>query len=663
MLLAEQLAAPQLDPVEIHVEECASCQERLERMVDRSPAFALTPEARHFLEPQPQADFLYQLKQLPRSFPQPTGDETKPKQDSASVAPTAAHLLDGLVQKRLGQYEIVELLGRGSMGVVYKAVHTELRKTVALKVLPASSTDEVAIARFKSEARAAGRLDHPNIVTAYDAGQADGVYFLVMSYVDGIDLARIVERRFQLSIPDACEAIRQAAAGLQHALERGLVHRDIKPSNLMLASNGVVKVLDLGIARSYDDAPVPERLTATGIMLGTADYLAPEQWENSHTVDTRADIYGLGCTLYHLLAGDPPFSGSDFGSILAKMRGHVQLPVPPIEKERPEVPAPLSRLLDRLLAKNPADRFATPGEVAEALLPFTSGANLLALLESCTAGVSSQRKSSSFALAWETDHPAHQSTDQGAAVLRPARPTSSLIWRYRAVLGLVSICLVLAIALVVGPWISQHGLNPTVIPVKIDTLRVSQYRGEKATPLGDVRMTTEPIFTNDALRISARLTAPGYCYLVAFNADGSEQLLYPEDPQESEVLYPRDRNARAMTMRPAKGSDVSYPKDAYFEPEHDGLQAIVLIASTQPLPPYAEWRPSLGTSPWKATANSEPSRWELEGQDYVELPRDRGKRVERGGAPSEFQQLCTFFRSCPCVEEIRALVFPVTKKK
>src|SRR5262249_12116432 len=159
-----------------------------------------------------------------------------------------------------------------------------------------------------------GKLDHPNIVVAHDAGESRGVHFLVMEWVDGMDLARVVERHGRLPAADACEAVRQAAVGLQHAYERGLVHRDGKPSNAMLARDGRVRLLDLGLARSFGEAAA-DTLTAKGALLGTADYLAPEQWDQPHAADTRADIYSLGCTLYHLLTGRPPFAGDAYRSL------------------------------------------------------------------------------------------------------------------------------------------------------------------------------------------------------------------------------------------------------------------------------------------------------------------------------------------------------------
>src|SRR5262249_12580237 len=173
----------------------------------------------------------------------------------------------------------------------YRARHRELDKVVALKVLPADRVDEAAVARFRNEMRAAGRLGHPNIVAAHDAGRVGGTYYLAMDFVDGADLAALVERLGPLPVPDACELVRQAAVGLQHACECDLAHRDVKPSNLMLARGGVVKVLDLGLARSLADLPGADRLTGTGVLLGTADYIAPEQIDRDHTAHPPADRY------------------------------------------------------------------------------------------------------------------------------------------------------------------------------------------------------------------------------------------------------------------------------------------------------------------------------------------------------------------------------------
>src|SRR5579872_4740814 len=214
---------------------------------------------------------------------------------------------------RLGPYEVKERIGSGGMGTVYRAFHVKLKKWVALKVVRSDLLgDSQAVGRFQRDMEAVGRLDHPNIVRATDAGEEGGIHFLVMEWVDGTDLANLVRCCGPLPVAEACELARQAAVALQCAHLQGLVHRDVKPSNLLLSQQGILKLLDLGLARLVGEREDSGGLTMLGQMMGTADYTAPEQWEASHTVDIRADLYSLGCTLYTLLAGKPPFSGPEF---------------------------------------------------------------------------------------------------------------------------------------------------------------------------------------------------------------------------------------------------------------------------------------------------------------------------------------------------------------
>jgi serine/threonine protein kinase len=284
---------------------------------------------------------------------------------------------------KLGQYQLLERVGQGGMGVVYKARHILLKRIVALKVLPAELlTDATAVARFRREMKAVGRLQHPNIVQASDARMVRGVPFLVMEFVEGLDLARLVARHGPLPVAEACALIGQAAIGLQHAYEHGLVHRDLKPANLMLTSTGLVKVLDLGLARLLDDLPAAAEQENADNVVGTIDYMAPEQCRTPHAVDTRADVYSLGCTLYELLVGHPPFSGPGFETVALKLLGHASAAVPSIRRLRPEVPKGLATVLRKLLAKSPARRYAAPVDVAAALEPFADGAALPALLVS-----------------------------------------------------------------------------------------------------------------------------------------------------------------------------------------------------------------------------------------------------------------------------------------
>lgn len=251
----------------------------------------------------------------------------------------------------LGNYRLLRPLGRGGMGVVYLGEHHVMKRRMALKILPPdSSQDERRIERFKSEAEACAQLDHENIVRAYDFGEAAGKLYIVMEYVDGIDLGIAVSRDGVMNPAAAINALTQACAGLAHAHERGIVHRDIKPSNLLLRSDGVVKVSDLGLARigfASLEADQGRRL------MGTADYLAPEQAIDSKTVDSRADIYALGCTLHYLLTGSPPFRGESISKTLAK---HQTATVPDLEALCPECSPALADLARRMMAKRPADR-------------------------------------------------------------------------------------------------------------------------------------------------------------------------------------------------------------------------------------------------------------------------------------------------------------------
>lgn len=267
------------------------------------------------------------------------------------------------------RYRIVRLLGVGGMGAVYEAEHLVLHRPVALKVIkPAYTANSAALERFRREVRAAARLSHPNIVATHDAEDAGDTHFLVMEYVEGIDLGRLVQERGPLPVDRACDYVRQAALGLQYAFEQGMVHRDLKPHNLMRTPDDRVKILDFGLARFASEAAEAAGLTSTGIVLGTADYIAPEQADNAHQADIRSDIYSLGCTLYHLLAGQPPFPT---GTPLQKVMAHANKKPQPLTELRDDLPEELMPVLERMIAKNPKDRYQTPAEVALALEPFT----------------------------------------------------------------------------------------------------------------------------------------------------------------------------------------------------------------------------------------------------------------------------------------------------
>jgi serine/threonine-protein kinase len=266
---------------------------------------------------------------------------------------------------QLGKYKLLDHLGSGGMSSVYLAEHTLMHRLAAIKVLPQHRVaDATYVARFQLEGQSTAALDHPNIVRVYDLDHDGKIHYLVMEYIEGRDLEALVARGGPLDLVVAADFIAQAAAGLDYAHRAGLVHRDIKPANLLVDQQGVVKVLDMGLAKFAGARSAAAALVNDEQVLGTADYVAPEQTVNSNTVDCRADVYSLGCTLYFLLSGHPPFP---FGNALQRMAAHQRHTPPSIALDRPETPAALVAICERMMSKSPADRFATAGDVREAL--------------------------------------------------------------------------------------------------------------------------------------------------------------------------------------------------------------------------------------------------------------------------------------------------------
>jgi hypothetical protein len=271
----------------------------------------------------------------------------------------------------MGPYLLMDRLGQGWSSYVFRARHTLLNRVVALKVIRKELIAELGPdlgRRFFQEMQAIGRMSHRNVVAAYDAGPIGDTFFLAMEYVEGMDLASVVARDGPLDAGKACAYIREAALGLQHAHDCGLVHRDLKPSNLLLCDGprATVKILDLGLARLHltETGRSQSHLTCGGDLLGTPDYMAPEQAEDPHQADVRADIYSLGCTLHFLLTGQPPFAG---GSIMQKLKRHREEEPPRLEAAQPTIPPVVAQVVRRCLAKRPEDRFGTPAELALAL--------------------------------------------------------------------------------------------------------------------------------------------------------------------------------------------------------------------------------------------------------------------------------------------------------
>ncbi len=345
--------------VEQHVETCDVCCEAMSRL--------------------PEDTLSAQLRDVETDGGATTGSVSSDPETAPGLVPAA--LIDH------PRYRILEPLGKGGMGVVFKAEHRMMGRLVAIKVINAKLIEHPqAIARFRAEVQAAGRLSHPNIVQAYDAEQADDVHFLAMEYVDGISLAELVRRKGPLPFKQAAAIVRKVAHGLHHAFKQGMVHRDIKPQNIMVSQEGKIRILDFGLARlvrERDSEPIgtlapmdrmrrtADALTLHGSVLGTPDYIAPEQVEDSHRADTRSDIYSLGCTCFYLLTGQPPYAG---GTIMEKLLAHTDQTPPEIQSLRDDVPDNLARLVARMMERSPEDRFQTPIELADACDRFLGNA-------------------------------------------------------------------------------------------------------------------------------------------------------------------------------------------------------------------------------------------------------------------------------------------------
>lgn len=292
----------------------------------------------------------------------------------------------------LGKYRLLDHLGTGGMSSVYLAEHVLMQRRVAIKVLPKNRVEDSSyLARFHREAQAAASLDHRNIVRAYDVDNDGMIHYLVMEYVEGRDLQAMVKQDGPLDYADAAEYIRQAAEGLAHAHGAGLIHRDVKPANLLVDQRNVVKVLDLGLARFTDEDRASLTVAYDENVLGTADYLAPEQALDSHGVDARADMYGLGCSLYYLLTGHPPFPD---GTLPQRLMMHQKQAPPSVYLDRPDAPPTLVDICTKMMAKKPADRYQSMAEVAKVLAdwlaanvgPESAGGYSFGRLASAAAG-------------------------------------------------------------------------------------------------------------------------------------------------------------------------------------------------------------------------------------------------------------------------------------
>ena len=355
-----------------HLENCPDCELKIEKIERESSSQIanIIPSENNFTSENECLEFVGAVAKRPLN-------QSSHQSSSSRYA--------NQVGRTIFDYQLLEWLGEGAMGTVYKAKHTLLQKTVAIKLLHDKlGRDPIAVARFQREIKAVGQLNHPNIVAALDAGQEGDSFYLVMEYVDGMDLAALTNDGRSLDIPSACEVIRQAAIGLQQAHSQGLVHRDIKPSNLMLALDGEkkwrVKILDLGLATIHGLEEDSE-LTDQGQLMGTLKYMAPEQAEDTHNVDHRADIYALGTTFHRLLSGTVPFDDEKTIPPVQRIRRLITQQAPSIRVCLPNIPDGLCELVDEMLARIPQDRPQDMADVAKRLERFSVGHQLGDLLE------------------------------------------------------------------------------------------------------------------------------------------------------------------------------------------------------------------------------------------------------------------------------------------
>lgn len=338
------LSAEDQIELETHIGNCSACCEWLENNLDHPEDDTLISALRQF---DTCLDF-----------------QTTPQTSTWDLPITPDELLEH------PRYEVIEHIGSGGMGQVFRAKHRIMDREVAIKVIKRQyMNDETTLRRFENEIKAAAKLNHPSIVSSFDAEGEEHLNLLVMEYVDGKKMSDLVAHKKRLSIRHACHFARQVAQGLDHAMEQGLTHRDIKPQNLLVTAEGVVKIMDFGLAKFASETlgEDEESLTLEGESFGTPDYVAPEQVRNAKSADIRADIYSLGCTLYYMLTGRKVFPQ---GTVAEKLAAHLEKKPDPIGVLRDDLPEELTAIIEKMMHKELEHRYQTPREIIEALSPY-----------------------------------------------------------------------------------------------------------------------------------------------------------------------------------------------------------------------------------------------------------------------------------------------------
>lgn len=550
------LERERLQAIACHVDDCESCQDTIVALAEQQDTFIdkirATGEASSYVA---EGALSVGLRRMLASLKRMT--ETK----ASSTPPMHADLGD---LDQIGPYIIQCQLASGGMGNVFRAVHSKLKRTVALKVLPVNRwSNQMAVSRFQREMEAIGQLDHPHIVRASDAGEEDELHYLVMEYVDGLDLSRLVNRLGPLPIAEACELARQTAIGLEYAHENGLVHRDVKPSNLMLAwekslgtssaPTPTVKILDLGLALLGDEHLAEgHELTTVGTLMGTLDYMSPEQGVDSHAVDHRTDIYSLGATLFKLLTGRAPYADSQYGTLMKKMTALATKPAPSVGAMRTDLPSAVVDVVDRMLARDPDERFRSAREVVDELAPLAEDADLAALLDRGLAAEDQPQPS----VAPRASALARTHTRTAIVAPETARPTQSWTWIGLIAAAVLAVCagLVFRIATNLGEIVIRSSdPSATVVLTKGDSQQQFEIKNGERTVrvrvgeydlsvVGDVDLSIEPKSvrvgrnTTSAV-VVAEKTKPGDTV-----ANQTIPLVAPKDLNEhQDIVKPRSR--------------------------------------------------------------------------------------------------------------------------
>ena len=514
---------------------------------------------------------------------------------------------------------ILEPIDAGGMGEVYLAWHELLNAEVAVKVAQAPEME----VRFNHEIELQNCLGgHPNIVAVKTAGRFGDCSYLMMEYVPGLDLRRYIAERGPLPWREACGCIRQVALGLAHAHAKGVVHRDLKPSNLIRSeADGLVKILDWGLARRWDNASPDEdkRLTQPGVIVGTPDYMAPERIGDPEQVGPSSDLYSLGCTLYELLTGYPPFHKHP-----NKLQAHLREPIPALPAEL-GVPPGVNRVLRRLLGKRVDERYGSAQELVEALDST--------LVTTLSARLRRER--------WNLSHAA---LALGTIAVVAAISVAASYWSGQGLTGLL---------VSTGRLKSGGAIQNAPAALTLSSFAVRHYRPHTNKPsddLGLIGHSNEAVRVGDDIRIGVELSEPAYAYLLALNTNGKVQLCLPEDDAQPP---PRTQH---LELYPSK-------EDYFTLTEGSGVQAFVVLASRLRLPAYRDWHLDVDALHWAHTEGT--GVWRYDGKQFAPefssslgwASGTRGTKTRRVSKP--FDQACRYLRDRSRVEAIGAIAFPV----